>query len=210
MIKCFLVVYMLFKKKKKFEDSNFDFMLVGLGNPGAKYENTRHNCGFLAIDAFCERHGVSMKKSKFWSFIGECKIKGKRILLVKPQTFMNNSGQAVKAAMNFYKIPPENIIIAFDDISLEPGKIRMRRKGSDGGHNGIKSIINHINSQDFPRIKIGVGAKPTPEWDLANWVLSGFDKKDLPAVKDSFEKAADAAECIFTQSIDVAMNKYNS
>lgn len=210
MIKCKLVVYMLFKNKKFFKASGYDFMLVGLGNPGAKYENTRHNCGFLALDVFASRHGGDIKKSKFQSLIGECTVGGKRILLVKPQTFMNNSGIAVKAAMDFYKIAPENIVIAFDDISLDPGKIRMRRKGSDGGHNGIKSIIAHISSQDFPRIKIGVGAKPTPEWDLANWVLSGFDKKDLPAVKDSLEKAADAAECIFTQSIDVAMNKYNS
>ncbi len=201
---------MLFKNKKIFKGSSYDFMLVGLGNPGKKYEATRHNCGFLMLDIFCQRHHVKITKAKFQSLIGECTVSGKRILLVKPQTFMNNSGIAVKAAMDFYKIAPENIIVAFDDISLEPGKIRMRRKGTDGGHNGIKSIISHINSQNFPRIKIGVGAKPTPEWDLANWVLSCFDKKDLPAVKDSFEKAADAAECIFTQSIDVAMNKYNS
>ena len=201
---------MLFKNRKIFKGSTYDYMLVGLGNPGTKYDTTRHNCGFAMLDVFCKRHGCTIKKSKFQSLIGECTIQGKRILLVKPQTFMNHSGVAVKAAMDFYKIAPENIIIAFDDISLIPGKIRMRRKGTDGGHNGIKSIIKHLGSQDFPRIKIGVGAKPTPEWDLADWVVSNFDKKDLPAVEESLEKAADAAECIFTQSIDVAMNKFNS
>lgn len=201
---------MLFSKKKNFRAGSFDYMLVGLGNPGEKYQKTRHNCGFCMLDVFSERHGCSMDKSKFYAFLGDCKVGSKRVLLVKPQTFMNNSGVAVKSVMQYYKIPAENIIVAFDDISLEPGKIRMRRKGTDGGHNGIKSIINHLGSFDFMRIKIGVGAKPSPEWDLADWVLGCFDKKDLPAVKDSLEKAADAAECIIKHSIDEAMNKYNN
>ena len=201
---------MFFKNKKFAGGSTFDFMLVGLGNPGDNYASTRHNAGFNAIDVFMERQGASANKIKFKAHIGECTVKDKRILIVKPDTFMNNSGIAVKAAADFYKIPPENILVVFDDISLTPGKIRIRRKGTDGGHNGIKSIVAHLNSEDFPRIKIGVGAKPTPEYDLAKWVLSSFGSEDAKAVKAAFLKAAEAAECIFTSGIDTAMNKYSN
>ncbi len=154
---------MFFKKAKT---NVYDFMIVGLGNPGAKYEMTRHNAGFLAIDLFAMKYNANIKKLKFHALIGDAKVDQNRCLLVKPQTYMNNSGEAVGAIANFYKIPAEKIIVFSDDISLEVGKIRIRRKGSSGGHNGLKSIINALSSEEFIRIKIGVGKKPTPEPDL--------------------------------------------
>ena len=164
---------MIFKRNKEFP-SNFDYMIVGLGNPGKQYESTRHNAGFICLDLLAEKYSISVKKLKFKSLLGEGRIEGKRCLLLKPQTFMNLSGEAVRDAAEFYKIPPENIIVIYDDISLDPGKLRIRRKGSDGGHNGMKNILYHLKSDGFPRIKVGVGAKPNPEYDLADWVLSRF------------------------------------
>ncbi len=201
---------MFWKKPKKDFGGTFDFMLVGLGNPGREYEATRHNAGFLALDTFCERFDCSAEKLKFKSLVGECKIGPYRVLLLKPQTFMNNSGEAVRDAAAFYKIPPERTVIIFDDISLPVGKLRLRRKGSDGGHNGMKSIIYLSGSDAFMRIKVGVGAKPHPDYDLKDWVLSRFPKSEEAALMQALSNAADACECIITHGIDEAMNRFNN
>lgn len=203
-------VNMFFKKNKEQKGSTFEFAVVGLGNPGREYEQTRHNAGFLTLDRFCEKQGCSIEKSKFKSLMGECVINGKRILLLKPQTFMNSSGEAVRDACNFYKISPEKTIIIFDDISLPVGKLRIKRKGSDGGHNGIKSIINLCGSDAFPRIKVGVGEKPHPEYDLKDWVLSRFTKQENDALSAALDHGAEAIECIISESIDSAMNKFSN
>lgn len=197
------------KFKKTTGNSTYDYLLVGLGNPGAKYEITRHNAGFLFVTLLEDRLGFTAKKLKFHSLIGDTKIGNSKVLVMKPQTMMNNSGVAVSECAYFYKIPPENIIVVYDDISLEPGKLRIRRKGSAGGHNGIKSIIAHLGSENFPRIKIGVGAKPHPDYDLADWVLSNFPKKDIPLVKEALGKACDALEYIVKGDFEGAMSKYN-
>lgn len=198
------------KFKKSTGNSTYDYLLVGLGNPGAKYEITRHNAGFLFVTLLEDKLGFTAKKLKFHSLIGDTKIGNCKVLVMKPQTMMNNSGVAVGECASFYKIPPENIIVVYDDISLEPGKLRIRRKGSAGGHNGIKSIIAHLGSENFPRIKIGVGAKPHPDYDLADWVLSNFPKKDIPLVKEALGKACDALEYIVKGDLEGAMSKYNS
>lgn len=187
-----------------------EFLIVGLGNPGKKYELTRHNAGFLFTDLLADKLGFKINKIQFKAITGTAEIAGKKCIVMKPQTFMNNSGEAVKQAAAFYKIPPENIIIVFDDISLPCGKLRIRRKGSDGGHNGIKSIIYLLNSDKFPRIKLGVGEKPHPDYDLADWVLSSFKKDELTALHDAAEKACDAVELMVSGNIDRAMSSFNS
>ncbi len=187
-----------------------EYLIAGLGNPGPKYEYTRHNAGFLCIDLLAQQLSVKIDRIKFKSIVADVAIEGRRCLLMKPQTFMNNSGEAVRDAANFYKIPPEHVIILFDDISLPPGKLRIRRKGSDGGHNGIKSIIYLLNSDQFPRVKLGVGAKPHPDYDLADWVLSPFQKDELPRMKEAMEKACEAVRLIVQDDMDHAMNLYNS
>ena len=187
-----------------------EFLIVGLGNPGPKYEFTRHNAGFLCMDLLAQQLGVKIDRIKFKSVVADVAIEGSRCILMKPQTFMNNSGEAVRDAANFYKIPPEHIIILFDDISLPPGKLRMRRKGSDGGHNGIKSILYLLGSDQFPRIKLGVGAKPRPDYDLADWVLSTFQKDELSRMKEAMEKACEAVPLLVREETDRAMNLYNS
>ena len=186
-----------------------EFLIVGLGNPGPKYEFTRHNAGFLCMDLLAQQLGVKIDRIKFKSVVADVAIEGSRCILMKPQTFMNNSGEAVRDAANFYKIPPEHIIILFDDISLPPGKLRIRRKGSDGGHNGIKSILYLLGSDQFPRIKLGVGAKPRPDYDLADWVLSKFVGEDLKTITAAIEKAGKAVECLIAEGPDKAMNKFN-
>ena len=196
---------MFFKK----QSSNISWIIAGLGNPEPKYEITRHNAGFLAIDRIAENLNVSIKKMKFHALIGEAELGGERCLLLKPLTYMNKSGEAIAEAMRYYQIPPERVLVLFDDISLDPGKLRIRQKGSAGGHNGIKSIIEMTKSSDFPRIKIGVGKKPHPDYDLADWVLSKFKKEELPLMDESFTHAADAAAMIVSGSIDCAMNRYN-
>ena len=188
----------------------YDYLIVGLGNPGSKYEMTRHNAGFLTVDLLAMSENFKINKLKFKALIGECYLGGKRVLVMKPQTFMNNSGEAVAECASFYKIPPENIVIIYDDISLDVGKLRMRRKGSDGGHNGIKSIIYHLNSDVFPRVKVGVGKKPHPDYDLAAWVLSNFTKAEQKDLKTAVENAAQATKMIVQGDMDNAMNKYNS
>ncbi|MBQ8575710.1 MAG: aminoacyl-tRNA hydrolase [Clostridia bacterium] len=186
-----------------------EFMVVGLGNPGKDYEFTRHNAGFLTLDHIAVEEDVEIKKLKYKALIGDTVIAGHRCLLVKPQTFMNNSGEAVREISQFYKIPPEKIIVIFDDISLPCGKLRIRRKGTDGGHNGIKSIIYHLNSDNFPRIKVGVGAKPHPDYNLADWVLSTFKKDEMEELKKAITKATEVLPYILDGEIDKAMNKAN-
>ncbi len=187
-----------------------EFIIVGLGNPGKKYELTRHNAGFLFADLLADKNGERISKIQFKSVTANITLGGHRCLLMKPQTFMNNSGEAVKQAAAFYKIPPENIIVVFDDISLPCGKMRIRRKGSDGGHNGIKSIIYLLNSDKFPRVKLGVGEKPHPDYDLADWVLSSFKKNELDALRETAENACKAVEMIVQGNIDGAMSSFNS
>lgn len=186
-----------------------EFLIVGLGNPGGKYEITRHNAGFLWADLFAESLNTEIKRLKYHALTAEVNIDGHRCLLMKPQTFMNNSGEAVSEAAKFYKIPLEKIIVVFDDISLPIGKLRVRRKGSAGGHNGIKSLIAHLGSENFPRVKLGVGAKPHPDYDLADWVLTSFKKEDFPALKEAMESACKAVELIVKGETDKAMNQYN-
>ena len=186
-----------------------EYLIVGLGNPDKKYENTRHNCGWMAIDHLADKLGCKVNKIKFKSFVGECRINNKRALLRKPTTYMNNSGQAVVEAMNFYKLPPENVIVIFDDISLDVGKMRIRQKGSDGGQKGMRSIIYLSGKDTFPRIKIGIGAKPNPDWDLADWVLSRFSKDEGKLLEEMFDNAADAIALMVDGKIDRAMNLYN-
>ena len=200
---------MFIRKKEPSASSAPDFLIVGLGNPGTKYAFTRHNAGFLCLDLLAERENVKINKIKFKGVLGEVVLGEKRCLLLKPQTMMNNSGESVREAAAFYKIPPEHVLVIFDDISLPCGKLRIRRKGSDGGHNGIKSIIYHLNSDAFPRIKLGVGAKPSPEWDLADWVLSNFQKDELTALREAADKACDAAEKIVSGDIEQAMGLFN-
>lgn len=186
-----------------------EIMIVGLGNPGRDYEMTRHNAGFLTLDHIAAEENIEIKKLKYKALIGDAVISGHRCLLVKPQTFMNNSGEAVREISQFYKIPPEKIIVIFDDISLPCGKLRIRRKGTDGGHNGIKSIIYHLNSDNFPRIKIGVGAKPHPDYNLADWVLSAFKKDEMEELKKAITKATEVLPFMLDGEIDKAMNKAN-
>ena len=200
---------MIFGKKKEFS-SNFDYLIVGLGNPGKQYESTRHNAGFICIDILADKYGIKINKLKFKSLMGEGRIEGKRCLLLKPQTFMNLSGEAVRDAVEFYKIPTENVIVICDDISLEPGKIRIRRKGSHGGQNGMRNIIYHLKDDNFPRIKIGIGAKPNPEYDLADWVLSRFSQNEAKLIKQVADDTVSAIEYMVKGDIDKAMSNYNS
>ena len=195
---------MLFSKK-----SGIEFLIVGLGNPGSKYWNTRHNVGFAALDALAEELHAKIDRVKFQGLTGQADLNGKKVLLLKPTTYMNLSGQSVAAAAKFYKIPPEHILVMFDDISLEPGRLRIRKNGSAGGHNGVKSIISSIGSQDFPRIKIGVGAKPHPDYDLADWVLSVFPYDQREAMAETYRRAAQAAIVLITQGPDAAANCFN-
>ncbi|MEE1219953.1 MAG: aminoacyl-tRNA hydrolase [Ruminococcus sp.] len=186
-----------------------EFLVVGLGNPDRKYENTRHNAGWLAIDYIADKLGCDVNKIKYKSLIGTCSVGGAKVMLMKPTTYMNNSGQAVVEAMNFYKIPPENVIVLLDDISLDVGKMRIRSKGSDGGQKGMRSIIYLSGSDKFPRVKIGIGAKPNPEWELADWVLSKFSNDEFKTLEKIFENTADAVKLIVDGKIDRAMNLYN-
>ena len=200
---------MFFKRSKGIAPGPIEFLIVGLGNPGKNYEFTRHNAGFLTLDHIASELDTEITNLKNNALVADVVIDGHRCLLVKPQTFMNNSGTAVRDIAKFYKIPPEKIIVIFDDISLPCDKLRIRRKGTDGGHNGIKSIIYHLNSDLFPRIKIGIGAKPNPEYDLADWVLSKFGKDDMEQLKAAITKATEVLPFILDGDIDKAMNKAN-
>ena len=196
---------MFFKKSKPTVSGPPEFLVVGLGNPGRDYEFTRHNAGFLTLDHIASELDIEINRLKNNALTADTVIGGHRCLLVKPQTFMNNSGEAVRDISKFYKIPPEKIIVIFDDISLPCGKLRIRRKGTDGGHNGIKSIIYHLNSDNFPRIKIGVGAKPDPDYDLKDYVLGTFSKADQEILKTTMAKACDGVEIIVSGDVDKAM-----
>ena len=187
-----------------------EFLVVGLGNPGNKYTYTRHNSGFLCLDMLSDKLNFKIDRLKFKSLICDTNINGHRCIVMKPQTFMNNSGEAVRECAAFYKIPAEKVIVIYDDISLDVGKLRIRRKGTDGGHNGIKSIIYHLNSDQFPRIKVGCGKKPHPDYDLADWVLSEFKKDELKALEPALSNACKALELLLDNNIEKAMNLYNS
>ena len=185
-----------------------EWLIAGLGNPGREYQATRHNVGFITADRLADREGFDIKKIKFKSLISDTVIEGKRCIVMKPSTFMNNSGEAVGECASFYKIPPENILVIYDDINFEPGVMRIRKKGSDGGHNGMKSIIYHLNSNEFPRIRMGVGSKPEG-YDLADWVLSRFPENEKKNIEKAVDDACDAIRLIVSGQIDTAMNKYN-
>ena len=199
---------MLFQKSPEAVGS-VEYLLVGLGNPGKEYEGTRHNTGFMAIDKIANDAGVKLDRLKFKGLCTSATLGGKKVLLLKPSTFMNLSGQSVTEAMRFYKLPPEKVIVLFDDISLPCGHLRIRRKGSDGGHNGMKNILYLSGSDQFPRIKIGVGEKPNPHWDLADWVLSHFSTDEMKLMDESTKNAAAAAALMVNGKIDEAMNRYN-
>lgn len=202
-------IFDLFKKIESAPQGPVNFIVVGLGNIGKQYELTRHNAGFLAIDRIAEKYGARIDRVKFHATVGECTIGGQRVLLMKPTTLMNNSGIAVGEAAAFYKIPPERVLVLHDEISFDPGMIRIRRKGSAGGHNGLKSIIARLPGEDFPRIKIGVGKKPSPEYDLANWVLGRMPEGDMKAMSARFDDIAMATEMIVKGDIDGAMQRFS-
>ena len=183
--------------------------MVFLGNPGDKYENTRHNVGFMTADALGEKLNKPIQRLKFKALTNVVEYGGCRVLLMKPTTYMNLSGEAVREACMFYKLPPERVLVVSDDVSLPVGKIRLRRNGTAGGHNGLRSIIGQLHSDQFPRLKIGVGAKPHPDYDMADWVLGRFSKEDRKAIDAAIDRALDAMECLFTQGIDKAMSRYN-
>ena len=184
-------------------------IVVGLGNPGAKYANTRHNAGFIAIDYISEKLGVKVDRSKFESLVGEANIAGKRVLIMKPQTFMNNSGNAVYDAAKFYKIAPENIIVISDDVNLDVGRLRVRASGSAGGQKGLNDIIVQLGSEKIPRIRVGVGKKPHPEYDMADWVLGVFNENDRKAINEAMPRVLDGLEKILLGNIDGAMQACN-
>ena len=192
-----------------FGRNNESWLIVGLGNPGKQYERTRHNAGFRAIDELSKELGCKIDRMKFQGLYGQCSYAGKKLFLLKPQTFMNLSGRSVLQLSAYYNIPPQRIIVMFDDISLEPGRLRIRADGSAGGHNGIKSIIQELGSQDFPRVKIGVGAKPHPEQDLADWVLSSFSASEEKALSASLPQAGNAALCVMEKGVPEAANRFN-
>ncbi len=194
----------MFKK-----DSSEVWLIVGLGNPGREYEKTRHNCGFRAMDILAEKLGCKLDKAKFQGLYAQAKYGDKKLLLLKPQTFMNLSGRSVLQLSAYFQVPPQRIIVMFDDISLAPGRLRIRAEGSAGGHNGLKSIIAELGSQSFPRVKIGVGAKPHPDYDLADWVLSAFSAQEEKALAPALEKAAEAALAIVDKGTQEAANRFN-
>lgn len=196
---------MLFGKKT----GGIDWIVVGLGNPGMAYEGTRHNAGCTALSELAAMAGITINKKQFKALTGTGTVEGQKVLLVFPQTFMNNSGEAVQAAMSFYKVPAERLLVLSDDIALDVGAVRVRKKGSDGGQKGLRSIIQHIGVDSFPRIRIGVGAKPHPAYDLADWVLSKYKKDEQPLMEEAFEKAAKAACLVIAGKVDEAMNRYS-
>ena len=185
------------------------YLIAGLGNPGREYVGTRHNIGFEAADALCSKFDIKFNKEKFRAVFGSGTIAGEKVIVAKPQTYMNNSGEAIKEAADFYKIPPEKVIVIFDDISLPTGMLRIRLKGSAGGHNGIKSIIWHLNSDNFPRLKIGVGNRKDPDSDLKDYVLGKFSKEDVETIKETMKRAVKAVALMVQGDSAGAMNKYN-
>ena len=196
---------MLFGKKP----AGVNWLIVGLGNVGDKYEGTRHNVGFRVADELAERAGVPVQRLKYRALTGQAEIGGTRVLLMKPVTFMNLSGEAVRPAADFYKVPPDHILVLSDDVSLPVGKLRIRRGGSAGGHNGLKNIIQHLGTDQFPRVKVGVGEKPHPDYDMADWVLGKFQGEDRKAIDQAVQRAADAVERLLREGPERAMSRFN-
>ncbi len=192
-----------------FARPSVDFLIVGLGNPGPQYEKTRHNAGFRALDVLAAQLSCRVDRGKFQSLYGQAGFQDKKLILLKPQTFMNLSGDAVFQAVRYWKLKPEQVIVLFDDISLPPGRLRIRGEGSAGGHNGIKSVIARLGSQEFPRVKIGVGSKPHPDYDLADWVLSTLSVQEERDLGGALERAAQAALCIAEHGVYEAANRFN-
>lgn len=192
-----------------FSKGGAEWIVAFLGNPGLKYNGTRHNAGFMAADAMEKKLGVSINKMRFKALTQTADIGGKKVLLMKPQTYMNLSGDAIAQAANFYKVPPERVIVVSDETALPIGRLRIRRGGSAGGHNGLKSVIARLGTDQFPRIRLGVGDKPHPDYDMADWVLSTFKGQDAADMELVAKKAADAVECYITEGADRAMNKFN-
>jgi len=192
-----------------FKKATDAWLIVGLGNPGREYEKTRHNCGFRAVDRIAEKLGCKIDRLKYQGLYCQTTYGGKKLFLLKPQTYMNLSGRSILQLSAYFSIPPQRIIILFDDISLPPGRLRIRADGSAGGHNGLKSIIQELGSQEFPRVKIGVGAKPHPDYDLADWVLSTFTASEEKALTVSLENAADAALSIIDRGVPETANRFN-
>ena len=196
---------MFFQKNK----NGAEWLIVGLGNPGDKYDNTRHNVGFMTVDELAERLRIPVQKLKYKALTNTAEIAGTKVLLMKPVTYMNLSGESVRQAADFYKIPVERILVISDDVSLPIGKLRIRMSGSAGGHNGLKNIIWQLGSDLFPRLKIGVGEKPHPDYDMADWVLSRFQAEDKKAIDTAIKRSADAVECILKEGADKAMSRFN-
>ena len=202
---------MFLNRRKQFSSTaKYEYIIAGLGNPGSKYEMTRHNAGFLAMDLLAIEENINIRKLKFHALVADAVIGGRKCLLMKPQTMMNNSGEAIGEAARFFKVPADRIIVMFDDVSLDVGQTRIRRKGSAGGHNGIKSIISHLGSEDFPRVKIGVGKQPNPEYDLVDWVLGRFPKEQEADLKKALENTVEAVRLIVDGKTEEAMNRFNS
>lgn len=198
---------MFFGKSSK--NGGAEWLVVCLGNPGDKYEGTRHNVGFMVADEIGERKRIPIQRLKFKALTNTCELGGAKVLLMKPITYMNLSGEAVRQAADFYKIPAQRVLVVADDVSLPVGKLRIRLKGSAGGHNGLKSIIQHLGSEEFPRLKIGVGEKPHPDYDLADWVLGKFAGEDKKTIDAAVKRAADAVEAVIRDGAEKAMGKFN-
>ena len=196
---------MFFSKKT----SGVDYIVACLGNPGDQYENTRHNAGFLVADELAERLNVPIQRLKFRALTNTVELGGHKVLLMKPVTYMNLSGEAVREAAAFYKVPPEHIVVVSDEVALPPGRLRVRKSGSAGGHNGLKNIIALLGTDQFPRVRVGVGQKPHPDYDMADWVLGKFQGEDKKQVEAAVKRAADAVECLIQDGPDRAMNKFN-
>lgn len=189
--------------------SAVSWLIVFLGNPGPQYAGTRHNAGFIAADTMAKKYSVAIDRLKFKALTGTCTVGGEKVLLMKPQTYMNLSGEAVIQAVNFYKIPPEHVLVVSDEVALPVGKLRVRPKGSAGGHNGLKNIIEHLHTDNFPRIRLGVGMPPNPDYDMKDWVLATFKNQDAVDIADAAERACRAIECYITEGADKTMNKFN-
>ncbi|MCI5689086.1 aminoacyl-tRNA hydrolase [Anaerovoracaceae bacterium 42-11] len=184
------------------------YVIAGLGNPGKKYENTRHNMGFITVDQLAEKHDIKVDKLKFKALVGEGRIAGQKVLLVKPQTYMNLSGESIREVMHFYKLEPENLIVIYDDIDIELGTLRIRKFGSAGTHNGMKSVVYQLQSDRFPRIRIGIGNQK--KGDLVDFVIGGFSKEEVPVLEETVTKAVGAIECMLESDVDIAMNRFNT